>query len=278
MQFDDAYEVLIKYLVAVPESKGSGARPRQGKGHTQNQLQGQIHGGDLWIPHVVQGYWQSQPEPVAPEELTDQHFQPFYDAAWELCRIGVLRPGEFAPRGWATDAGLFSGDTFSITRFGRAWLEDASKRPVTDPSRLAQILAGFADRFGDGYAQRATEAVRAYRSSNYLASCVMTGAAAESILLALAVAKTGDEAKVLVEYNTTGGRRRVTRRICANVSSPLAAQLEATLQAMRYWHDVAGHATMTTISEVEAHSSLTDLLRLAQFAHDHWSELVEAGG
>jgi hypothetical protein len=31
-----------------------------------------------------------------------------------------------------------------------AWLEDASKRPVTDPSRLAQILAGFADRFGNG--------------------------------------------------------------------------------------------------------------------------------
>jgi hypothetical protein len=50
------------------------------------------------------------------------------------------------------------------------------------------------------------------------------------------------------------------------------------LRAVRYWHDVTGHATMTTISEVEAHSSLTDLLRLAQFAHDHWSELVEAGG
>lgn len=274
MQFDDAYEILIKYLVAVPESKGSGARKPDG--HNPNQ--GHAHGGDLWIPYVVQGYWQSQPEPVASDDLTDQHFQPFYDAAWELCRIGVLRPGEFAPRGWATDAGLFSGDTFSITKFGRVWLKDASQRPVTDPSRLAQVLQGFADRFGGGYVQRATEAVRTYRSGNYLAACVMAGAAAESILLALAVAQIGDEGKVLVEYNTTGGRRRITRRICAHVSSPLATQLEAALQAVRHWHDGAGHATMTTISEVEAHGSLTDLLRLAQFAYDRWSELVEAGG
>ena len=79
---------------------------------------GKGHGGDLWIPHV--GYWQSRPDPVV--ELEDRQFQPFYDAAWELCRIGVLRPGEFAPRGWATDASSFSGDTFSITRFGREWL------------------------------------------------------------------------------------------------------------------------------------------------------------
>ena len=264
MHFDDAYEVLIKYLVAVPETKGS--RTRAGQSQSQ--------GGDLWIPHVVQGYWQSGPEKIAAEDLQDHHFQPFYDAAWDLCRIGVIRPGEFAPRGWATDAGLYSGDTFSITRFGRAWLKDASQRPIADPGRLSEVLQGFADRFGGGFAQRATEAVRTFRTGNYLAACVMSGTAAESILLAVATAKIGDEAKVLVEYNTTGGRRRLTKRICINVSPPIAAQLEAALQAVRYWHDGTGHATMTPVSEVEAHISLTDLLRLAQFAHDHWAELA----
>jgi hypothetical protein len=264
MHFDDAYEVLIKYLVAVPESKGKAARAEQS----------QSHGGDLWVPHVVQGYWQSRPEKLASEDLQDHHFQPFYDAAWELCRIGVIRPGEFAPRGWATDAGIFSGDTFSITRFGRAWLKDASQRPIVDPARLSQVLQGFADRFGGGYAQRATEAVKTYRTANYLASCVMAGAAAESILLALATAKIGDEAKVLLEYNTTGGRRRLTKRVCGNVSSPIATQLDTALQALHYWHDGTGHATMTTVSEIEAHIGLTDLLRLAQFVHDHWTELV----
>jgi hypothetical protein len=263
MHFDDAYEVLIKYLVAVPESKGKAARAEQN----------QSHGGDLWIPHVVQGYWQSRPEKLASEDLEDQHFQPFYDAAWELSRIGVIRPGEFAPRGWA-NAGLFSGDTFSITKFGRTWLRDASQRPIVDPSRLSEVLQGFADRFGGGYAQRATEAVRTYRTGNYLAAGVMSGAAAESILLALATAKIGDEAKVLLEYNTTGGRRRLTKRICSNVSSAIATQLDTALQALRYWHDGSGHATMTTVSEAEAHSCLTDLLRLAQFVHDHWAELA----
>jgi hypothetical protein len=264
MHFDDALDVLIKYLAAVPESKAQAARTKQG----------QSHGGDLWIPHVVQGYWQSRPEQVASEELQDQHFLPFYDAAWELCRIGVIRPGEFAPRGWATDAGLFSGDTFSITKFGRAWLKDASQRPIADPSRLSQVLQGFADRFGGGYAQRATEAVKTYRTGNYLAACVMSGAAAESILLALATAKIGDEAKVLIEYNTTGGRRRLTKRVSSNVSTTLASQLEAALQPLGHRQEGAGHSTMTTVSEVEAHIVLTDLLRLAQFVHDHWDELT----
>jgi hypothetical protein len=264
MQFDDAFDVLIKYLVAVPESKGQAAR----------QEQGRSHGGDLWIPHVVQGYWQSHPDHVAAEDLEDHHFSPFYDAAWELARIGVIRPGEFAPRGWA-NAGLFSGDAFSITKFGRIWLKQASQRPIADPSRLSQVLQGFADRFGGGYAQRAIEAVRTYRTGNYLAACVMSGAAAESILLALATAKIGDEAKVLVEYNTTGGRRRLTKRVCANVSSAIATQLDGAIQALRHWHDGTGHATMTTVSEAEAHIGLTDLLRLAQFVHDHWAELAD---
>jgi hypothetical protein len=264
MHFDDAFDVLIKYLAEVPESNGKSARVGQGQGH----------GGDLWIPYVVQGYWQSRPERLGAEDLDDRHFQPFYDAAWDLCRIGVIRPGEFSPRGWATDAGLFSGDTFSITRFGRLWLKDASQRPIADPGRLSQVLQSLADSFGPGYAQRATEAVKTYRTGNYLASSVMAGAAAESILLALAIAKTGDEAKVLLEYNTTGGRRRLTKRVCARVPPALAAQLEASLQTLGRWHDAVGHATMTTVSETEAHIGLTDLLRLAQLVHDHWAELT----
>jgi hypothetical protein len=255
MHFDDALEVLIKYLAALPEKT-----PKD-------------HGGDLWIPHVVQGYWQLQSEPVGGDDLEDRHYQPFYDAAWELCRIGVLRPGEFAPRGWATDAGLFSGDTFSITKFGRGWLDDASQRPIADPGRFAQALQQFAPRFGGGYAQRATEAVRAHRSGNYLAASVMAGAAAESILLGLATAKMGDPAKVLVEYNTTGGRRRVIKRMGSNVVPALGAQFEGLLQPFVHWHDSAGFATMTTVSEVEARNALTDLMRLAQFVQDHWGEL-----
>jgi hypothetical protein len=47
----------------------------------------------------------------------------------------VLRPGEFAPRGWATDASLFSSDTFSIT----AVSEVEAHMRLTDLLRLAQF-------------------------------------------------------------------------------------------------------------------------------------------
>jgi hypothetical protein len=146
------------------------------------------------------------------------------------------------------------------------------------PSRLAQVLQTFSKHFGDGYAQRATEAVATYRTANYLASCVMAGAAAESILLALAIAKEKDEAKVLTEYNTSGGRRRVTKLLTQGVTQSVVAQLETALQVLHYWRDDAGHGSMTTIIEIEAHASLTQLLRLAQFASDHWDALTTRGG
>jgi hypothetical protein len=122
------------------------------------------YGCDIWIPQIVQAYWQPRISGFSYGELTDQHFQPFYDAAWELSRMGVLRPGPIMPRGEAMGGQLFSGDGFSITKFGREWLKDAKQRPVRDPSRLADVLQTFVSRFGGGYAQRATEAVRTYRT------------------------------------------------------------------------------------------------------------------
>ena len=126
--------------------------------------------------------------------LEPEHFLRFYDAAWELCRIGVLRPGHYAPMGQGQiGSGQFSGDGYSITEFGHAWLAKADRRVAGDPSRMAYLFASFANAYGPGFAQRADEAVRCHRTSNFLAACVMAGAAAESILLAVAIAKTGDE-------------------------------------------------------------------------------------
>jgi hypothetical protein len=63
-----------------------------------------------------------------------------------------------------------------------------SKRRVSgDPSRMSELFAVFATTYGPGFMQRASEAIRCHRTSNYLAACVMAGAAAESILLAVAM-------------------------------------------------------------------------------------------
>jgi hypothetical protein len=262
MHFDDAFDFLVEKLSVTPDV-GGGRNARIA-----------TYGCDIWIPQIVQAYWQPRISGFNYGELTEQHFQPFYDAAWELARIGVLRPGAFMPRGEATGGQLFSGDGFSITKFGREWLKDAGQRPIRDPSRLADVLQTFASRFGGGYAQRATEAVRTYRTSNYLASCVMSGAAAESILLAVAIAKEKNEATVLALYKTSRGRGRVTALITSGVAAGLASQFTTALHVLRFWRDDAGHGTMTTISEVEAHASLMQLLRLAQFTSDNWAALT----
>jgi hypothetical protein len=82
------------------------------------------------------------------------------------------------------------------------------------------------------------------------------------------------QAKVLAEYRAASGRRRVTKLITAHVAGGIASQFETALQVLHYWRDDAGHGTMTAISEIAAHASLTQLLRLAQFASDHWVQLT----
>ena len=82
------------------------------------------------------------------------------------------------------------GDHWTITKSGFGWLAKASSRPFLNMSRMSQVLADFVPKFGPGFGQRAVEAVRTYRTANYLASCSLAGAAAESILLAAAVTKT----------------------------------------------------------------------------------------
>ena len=63
--------------------------------------------------------------------LTHDHLIPFYDAAWDLCRIGVLRPGVFAPVGQEMAAAF--GDQFVITEFGREWLQAAQHQTRAGP-------------------------------------------------------------------------------------------------------------------------------------------------
>jgi hypothetical protein len=264
MHFDEAFDALVTHLANLGE----------GKDHRGQRVG--PHGGDLWLPDFIWTYWAPRVDRQRYNDinyLEEDKVIVFYDAAWELCRIGVLRPGEFAPRG--TSMAKAFGDGYVVTAYGREWLKGANQRPIIDPSRLAQVLQTFSKRFGEGYSQRATEAAKTYRTANYLAACVMAGAAAESVLLGLAISKRKDEAKVLAEYNSSGGRRRVTKALTQGVSAGLAAQLETALNVLHYWRDDASHGFLTPISEIEAHASLTQLLRLAQFASHHWDVLTK---
>jgi hypothetical protein len=204
LHVDDAIEHLITYLLA----EITKPPPRWGIFNTKYEC-------DLWIPEFVRNFWHSRDPSLVIEQSIQYkpHYIPFYDAAWELCRIGVLRPGESAPMEGSSHGRGFQGDGFSFTEFGRGWVKSAAQHPPSDPSRFAEVIQPFTDQFGEGFAQRAIEAARCHRTTNYLACCVMAGAAAESILLAVAIAKIGDEGKVLTEYRGAHGRSKITTRI-----------------------------------------------------------------
>jgi hypothetical protein len=161
-----------------------------------------------------------------------------------------------------------------LTSFGRSWVKNVDQRPISDPSRFGSLVAQFEVRFGAGYGQRAAEAASCYHTANYLAGCVLSGAAAESILLAIAIAKLGDEQKVVAEYRTASGRRKITDRILGNVTKPIADQFRTGLNIIGFWRDEAGHGLRSTISEIEAHGALLQLIRLPQFSDDNWRTIT----
>jgi hypothetical protein len=170
----------------------------------------------------------------------------------------------------------FQGDGFSLTEFGRGWVQTAAQHPPSDPSRFSEVLQLFIGRFGEGFAQRAEEASRYYRTTNYLACRVMAGAAAESILLAVAIAKmAGDEAKVLKEYRGAHGRKKITDRVTDGLRQGLAEQfVMAAADILKFWRDEVAHGTRATITAVEAQFCLAHLLRFAQLATDNWGTLT----
>lgn len=263
MHIDDAIQILIDYV----------------RGRYPSRENRSSYGYEIYIPiaflnycHHVRpgglrhGYVSDQPE--APELIPV-----FRDAAWELCRRGIFRPGLPGP---ADGQGNPDGDGFSVTAAGRAWLERADEVlfiPL-EPSRFVQLIEPFRTMYGDGFFQRAQEAIRCHFATAYLACCVMCGAATESIMLRAAINKKGDEETVLKEYRRAGGRRHVENMIVGQVRGQLADQFRSQTDMLAYWRDESAHGGVSDINEWAASEALARLLRLAYFVRDHWDELV----
>lgn len=277
LHFEDALNYLIEQLTKIPAAGSGQALARQAR----------AQGSDIWITAVAEDYWRTRGHPV--NELQQDEKEPlvaaFYDAAWELCRRGVLRPGAAMPAGQKSasqlgqlvNAAPFFGDGFSLTAWGRDWARKAvSEQTImpSDPGRITEVLHKFNSRFGAGYAQRAAEAVADWRSANYLSACTMAGAAAESVLIATAVAKSGNEKQVLAEYRSAGGRAKVIKRVTTGAPFASGERFANALALLTYWRDEAAHGTATSISETEAHEAIAGLLRLARLTSDSWGALT----
>jgi hypothetical protein len=254
----DATELLIQWL----RNPNYGSYGRYGYG--------------VYLPALVQTYVQNQDiTGVDVEQKMAEMMPMLYAAAWELCRRGILRPGIEAYNAQATADGA-SGNGYSITPFGKTWLSEAENDDFvpTEPERFAEMLAHHQQRFGIAFQERGQEAIRCYGAHAYLACCTMCGAAAESILLATAVAKA-DQAAVIAKYNASGGRRRVEKLVLGQVRAEIREECQGYLTLLKYWRDQAAHGQSSGISDNEAYTSLALLLRLAIFVEDNWEHLMQ---
>jgi len=196
----------------------------------------------------------------------------FYDAAWELCRRGVLRPGVMSFGGQET--GQIDG--YSLTPTGAKWIKEAAQYdslPI-EPGRFSKLLDSFTPRFGASFQERSQESIRCYGAFAYLGCCAMCGAAAESILLGVAIAKDGDQEKIEEAYLASGGRDEIEKMILGPLPENVQNECRGYLGLMKYWGDVTPHGKASRITEGEAYTSLMLLLRFAQFANDRWDELT----
>jgi len=198
------------------------------------------YGYDVYLPNVMRdflvqrGHDVHQAEGQLPTVAAD-----FYAAGWELCRRGILRPGIRTYGVQDTPDGS-AGNGYSITPFGSRWLEESDRDDFvpTEPGRFAEMLSPFQKQFGPRFYERAQEAVRCYGAHAYLACCTMCGAAAESILLATAIAKR-DESSVLDAYNTAQGRSRVENMLIGQARDQLKREFQGCLTLLKYWRDAA---------------------------------------
>jgi hypothetical protein len=198
----------------------------------------------------------------------------FHTAAWELVRRGILRPqARESQHGYPpADFGWF----FVTTEYGRRWLAalTGGEAIPMEYGRFSELLAGHAERFGAGYASRSQEAVRCYQAQAYLACCAMCGAAAESVLLAVVIAKTGDETAVLDRYSKAGGRKFVENAVGGQLEPRLRGPLDNYMDLLKYWRDNSAHGKAIEMDEETAFGAMLLLLRLAGFADREWEVLM----
>ena len=198
----------------------------------------------------------------------------FFEATWELCRRGIVRPGVWS----RLEQGNPEGGGYCLTTYGERWLSNADDGNfiIMQPGSLASTLSKFSDKFGDGFHQRANEAIACRRAEAWLACCAMVGAAAEAVALAIAIAKTGDEDEVIRTYQARDGRRQVSNLIIGQHPQHLKISFQTFMGLLAYWRDDASHGQAVTLSVANSDEALRQLLHFCQWTERNWDLLTVA--
>jgi hypothetical protein len=205
------------------------------------------------------------------QAVTEPLSRVFQEAAWTLCRLGVLRPG-FRMESFGQNGDMRG---YAITEFGRKWIaEDEHPAFVpTDQSRLIDLLTKDAALFGPVYMLRANDAARCYSAHAYYACCAMIGAAAESIMLSAGISKLTEQVALTV-YRANAGRHALIEKILKGCPPYVARDFRLHADLINLWRDESAHAHDAAIGEAEAFTSMRGLIKFAHFAADRWKHLT----
>lgn len=261
-------EAIIFTLAQLRDSEGG-----EGAAAGARRSPGSTYGYDIYAPTLARKWALGAYEnPTQWDRAARDASGVFFEATWELCRRGILRPGVRA----IMEQGVNDGGGFCLTESGRQWLASATEEHFVSlqPGALAAAFARYRVRFGAGYYQRTQEAIRCRDAEAWLAAVTMVGAAAESMLLALAIARNGDEDSVIRAYMARDGRKGVLNTLTNQLPPDLARALTSGMSLLAYWRDTAGHGQAAAISASEVEQALRELLSLSQFASENWDQLT----
>jgi len=230
-------------------------------------------GYDYYPPHVATqvAFKDVGHQSADVDRLTAEYYPHFQEAGWLLCMRGVLLPGVHTYQAQSVSDG-----GYSLTVAGAEQLDnlDETTGLIYRSGSLQNTFREFADLFGDAFQQRALEAIACRDAGVWLASCVMSGAAAEAVLLAIAIAKTKNEDEVLTIYRRAKGRRDVLNVIIGQAQKHRKDTLKAFTGIIAAWRDEAGHGAATKITTANADEALRQLLHMCQWTRREWEALV----
>jgi hypothetical protein len=233
------------------------------------------YGFDVFLPNLITNYLSSNGIERDQQGQFKHRIAPiFLNAAWEMCLRGILRPSwsnlnDQHPTG--------PGYGYSYTEEGRKWLQDPALGAVLySTGRMGELFAQYRARFGDGYHERAQESLRCYSARAYFGCCAMCGAAAESILLKLAIQKLNDEEKALQIYHGRQGRKELKDKVLELGQKPegIRNELGAGFTILSYWRDDAAHGSALNVTSTQANVAMQMLCLFALAADKHWDYLT----
>lgn len=192
---------------------------------------------------------------------------------WEMQFIGQMETRGYLIRP------QFSGEGHTLTPDGVDWLKN--KLIKTDISSSEFNLEIFApiknlhNDFIEEFWTLLTEAKNCYDTKLYIATCVMLGAAAESIILVIGRIKIGPEKANQINSEAMGLMNLYTE-INKNWPLYIKRDIGNWLSNLKRYRDDAAHPqnAKEKSNPIYSNQSKTSLINLCEFVRANWSKII----